>query len=57
MCLTETSESSVDSKDLLINGYNLLRTDHPDNIKRVGVYLCYKENLNLRLIDTHYIDQ
>lgn len=57
MCLTETSESSVDSKDLLINGYNLLRTDHPDNITRVGVYLCYKENLNLRLIDTHYIDQ
>ena len=52
ICLTETySDSTVDANNLLINGYNLLRADHPDNVKRSG--LC----LTLQLLDTPYIVQ
>ena len=50
ICLTETYlDSTV--------GYNLLRADHPDNVKRGGVCLYYRENLTLRLVDTPYIEQ
>ena len=34
--------------------YNLLRADYPNNQKRGGVYLYFKENLRLRQIDTHF---
>ena len=58
ICLTETYlDSTVDPNNLLINGYNLLRADHPDNVKRGGVCLYYRENLTLRLVDTTYIEQ
>ena len=53
ICLTETYlDSTVDANNLLINGYNLLRADHPDNVKQGGVYLYYGGNLTLRLVDT-----
>ena len=54
ICLTETYlDSTVDPKNQwLINGYSLLRADHPDNVKRGGVCLYYRENLTLRLVDT-----
>ena len=42
---------------LLLNGYNLFRADRPDNVKRGGVCLYYRENLTLRLVDALYIDQ
>ena len=58
ICLTETYlDSIVDPKNLLINGYNLLKADHPDSVKRGGVCLYYRENLTLRLVDTPYIEQ
>ena len=42
---------------LLLNGYNLFRADRPVNVKRGCVYLYYRENLTLRLVDALYIDQ
>ena len=43
ICLTETLlDSSIDNDDddrISIPGYNLLRTDHPSNTKRGGVYI------------------
>ena len=58
ICLTETYlNSTVDPNNLLINGYKLLRADHPDNVKRGGVCLYYSENLTLQLVDTPYIEQ
>ena len=42
ICISETYlDSSVrtDNRDILINGYNLIRADHPSNSKRGGVYL------------------
>ena len=35
----------------------LTRADHPDNVKRGGVCLYYKENLSPRIISTSYFDQ
>ena len=44
--------SSVNENLLLIPGYDLLRADHPENLKKSGVY--YKENLRLRQLETFY---
>ena len=41
---------------LSLNGYNLTRRDHPDNVKR-GVFMYYRGNLFLRIISTSYFDQ
>ena len=48
ICLIETYlDSTVDPNNLLFNGYNLLRADHADSVKRGGVCLYYRENLIL----------
>ena len=58
ICLTETYlDSTVDLNNLLINSYNVLIADHPDNVKRGGVCLYYRENLTLQLVDTLYIER
>ena len=58
ICLTETYlDSTVDPNNILINGYKLLRADHPDNVKRGDVCLYYRENLIIQLFDTSYIEQ
>ena len=58
ICLTETYlDSTGDPNNLLINGYNVLRADHPYNVKRGGVCLYYRENVTLQLVDTPYIKQ
>ena len=35
----------TDDRDILINGYNLVRADHPGNNKRCGVCIYYQESL------------
>ena len=58
ICLTETFlDSTVDLNNLSINGYNLLRANHLDHVKRGGVYLYYRKNITLQLVDTPYIEQ
>ena len=58
ICISETYlNSSVNENLLLIPGYHLLRADHPDNPKKGGVCLYYKENLGLRQIETPYFTQ
>ena len=37
-----------------IEGYKLIRADHPDNIKRVGLCIYYKEWLPVRVISLPY---
>ena len=47
ICLSETFPDSLISNDderIRIEGYNLLRADHPSN-KRGGVCMYYKEHL------------
>ena len=48
ICLSETwldSTTSIDSNDLSLKGYNLHRVDDPDNVKKGGVCVYYKETL------------
>ena len=52
MCISETfpdSSFELDDKDLMLDSYNLIRSDHPANTKRGGIY--YKESLAVRLVD------
>ena len=57
-CVSETYlNSSVDSSKLSIPGYDIVRADHPNDQKRDGVCLYFKENLILRRLDASYIAQ
>ena len=50
ICLSETFlNSSIDSSDtsILIDGYSLIRSDHPNDLKRGGVCIYYKEHIPL----------
>ena len=56
LCLSETYLDSFTPDGLLeIDGYNLVRTDHPNNIKGDGVCICYKEALPARVIGLPYL--
>ena len=50
VCLSETYLIEVE-------GYKVIRADHPDNIKRGGVYIYYKESLPVRVINTTYFKE
>ena len=50
ICLSETYlDSAIPDSLLEIDGYNLVRADHPNNIKKVGVCIYYKESLPIRV--------
>ena len=53
ICLTETFLNSIlrDDNRITINGYNLIRSNHPGDSKKVGVRICYKEHIPLVLCD------
>ena len=58
ICLSETYLDSTTPDNLLeIDGYNLVRADHPNNIKRGGVCIYYKESLPVRVISLLYLKQ
>ena len=40
-----------------IDGYNLLRSDHPSNTKPGGVCIYYKNYLPLRIININYLNE
>ena len=55
ICLPETYlDTSIPNNLSDIEGYKILRADHPDNIKRGGVCSYYKEALPVRLIGLPY---
>ena len=57
ICLSETyldSTVPLDYDNLVISGYNLIRSDHPSNTKRGSVCLYYKNYLPLRVINISY---
>ena len=58
MCLSETFlDSSTPDNLLEIDGYILVRADHPNNIKRGGVCIYYKESLPIRVISLSYLKE
>ena len=55
ICLSETYlDSSIPDNLIDIEGYKLIRANHPDNIKRGGVCIYYKESLPVRVISLPY---
>ena len=55
ICLSETgldSITSTDSNDFSLTGYNLHRIDDPDNVKKGGVCVYYKETLFVLVLQT-----
>ena len=58
ICLSETYlDSSTPDSLLEIDGYNLICEDHPDNIKRGGVCIYYKESLHVRVLSSPYLKE
>ena len=58
ICLSETCLDSTTVDNLLeIDGYNLVRADHPDNIKKGRVCIYYKESLPVRVISLPYLKE
>ena len=58
ICLSETYlESSIPDSLLEMNRYDLIRSDHPNDIKRGGVCIYYKESLPVRTINIPYLKE
>ena len=58
-CLSETyldSSTALDNS-LQIEGYNLVRADHPNDVKRGGVCIYYRESLPVRVISIPYLKE
>ena len=51
------SSYRLDDPDLHINGYNLIRADHPSDTKRGGVAIYYKNYLPLQICDVSFLDE
>ena len=54
ICISETflnSSFESDDKNHMLEGYNSIRSDHPNNTKRDGVCIYYKGSLAVRLVD------
>ena len=58
ICLSETYlDSSIPDSLLEIDGYDLIRSDHPNDIKRGGVCIYYKESLPVMAINIPYLKE
>ena len=58
ICLSETYlDSSTPSNITDIEGYKLVHSDHPDNIKRGGVCIYYKESLPVQVINLPFFKE
>ena len=58
ICISETFlNNTYEDNDLNLNGYSLLRADHPSNAKRGGVCIYYKETLALKMISIPYLNE
>ena len=60
ICLSESyldSTISSDDKNLCLDGYKLIRADHPKNIKQGGVCIYYRETLPLKIIQINYLPE
>lgn len=57
-CISESYlNSTADNNVLLIDGNNLIRADHLNSQKKGGVCMYFKEQLNLRQINTTYFSE
>ena len=60
ICLSETflnSSYKSDDPALIINGYTLIRSDHPSDHKRGGVAIYHKDYLPIKICDILFLDE
>ena len=60
ICISETFlDSSISSNDLesLLDGYKIIRSDHPMNLKRGGVCIFFKETLPLNILNITQLNE
>ena len=60
ICLSETyldSSFPVDDISLNLKGYNLIRADHPLNVKRGGVCVYYKDTLPIKILNISQLSE
>ena len=58
ICLSESyldASVSSDNDNLNIDGYKLVRADHPGNVKRGGVCVYFKESLPVKCLSNSYL--
>ena len=59
-CLSESyldSTISSDDSSLSLDGYNLIRADHPKNIKQGGVCIYYRETLPVKTVQINCLHE
>ena len=58
ICLSETYlDSSIPDNLINIEGFKLVRSDHPDSMKRGGASIYYKESLSVWVISLPYFKE
>ena len=60
ICLSETflnSSYQNEDNELTLNGYKLVRADHPGDIKRGGVCIYYKEILPIKFLNINFLSE
>ena len=60
ICISETyldSTVAADDKNLVIEGYNLVLSDHPSNRKKGDECIYYKELPAVKLINVNYLSE
>ena len=60
ICLSETYldlSAPLHDNSLQIEGYNLVREDHPNDLKRGGVYIYYRESLPFGVMSIPYLKE
>ena len=60
LCISETflkSSYSNDDPSLSLKDYNMIRSDHLDNLKRGGVCIYFKETLPLKILNISLLNE
>ena len=60
ICIGETFLNfsySNDDPSLYLSGYNMIRSDHPNNIKRGGVCIYFKDTLPLKILNISQLNE
>ena len=60
ICLSETyldNSYHTDDDQLTFPGYNLIRADNPNNIKRGGVCIYYRGSLPVKVINLNFLNE
>ena len=60
ICISETvvnSDTAFDDDNLKIEGYNIVKSDHPSNSRRGGVCIYNNQSLAVKILDIKYLQE